>query len=334
MKKGRIEFFTLTSAALQGNRLSDPATREVAVYLPNEYEHQSQKRYGVIYLLASHGRTNYYYTGWNQWEERIQERLDRLISDGVMPPTIVVLPDCWTRLGGSQYLDSPIGAYRTYLIDEIIPAVDAQYRTIAERDGRAVCGHSSGGYGAITLAMTRADIFSAVGARAPDMYWEYSIMPLLAQLPQQLEKWGGFEAFIEAVPTIHPKRADFWAAVHTVMQCMIYGANPDNPLGFDSPIDLETGALLPEVWARWLTFDPVRMIDLPQNQEALRSMKKIFLEVGQFDEYHLQTGARIFHRKLAELNVEHDYEEFPDGHGGTSYRFDVMLPRLANAIAG
>lgn len=332
LKNGRIEQFSLTSQALQDNRLGDPATREVVVYVPAGYDDDAARHYGVIYLLPSHGRTSHYYTSWNQWDERIQDRLDRLMSTGVMEPVLVVLPDCWTRLGGSQFLDSPIGNYRSYLVNEIIPAIDARYRTISDRNGRAVCGHSSGGYGAITLAMTLPDVFSAVGARAPDMYWEYAVMPMMAELPAQLEKWGGFAAFIDAVPTIHPKRRDFWGAIHTVMQCMIYGANPKSPFGFDSPIDLETGAMIPEVWAQWLTYDPVRMVEVQEHQMALRSMNRIFLDVGTFDEYHLRTGARLFHQKLTELAISHHYEEFLDGHNSTSYRFDVMLPILADAI--
>lgn len=332
MKNGRIEQFALHSAALQNNRLGDAATRDVTVYLPSEYDTDSTRRYGAIYLLASHGRTSHYYTSWNQWDERIQDRLDRLIREGAMPPVVVVLPDCWTRLGGSQYLDSPIGNYRSYVVDEIIPAIDRRYRTIADRAGRAVCGHSSGGYGAIALAMTQPDVFGAVAARAPDMYWEYAVLPALAQLSPQLDKWGGFEKFIEAIPSTKSKRGDFWVLLHTVMQCMIYGANPDTPLGFDAPIDLETGAILPDVWERWLTFDPIRMLDVPAHQEALRTMRQIFLEVGTFDEYYLRTGARLFHKKLIQLDIPHQYDEFADGHNSTSYRFDVMLPRMADAI--
>lgn len=330
--QGHIEEFLLESDALAGNRLGDPATRTVTVYLPAAYEQETSRTFSTIYLLPSHGRTSFYYTSWNQWNETIQDRLDRLIAQGDMPPTIMVIPDCWTRFGGSCYLDSPIGNYRTHLIDEILPAVESRYRIHAEPANRAVCGHSSGGYGAITIGMTQPDVFAAIGARAPDMYWEYSVMPMLARLPQLMEKWGGFAAFIDAIPTIHPKRSDFWIAIHVLMQCMAFAPNPNSLIGFDPPIDTQTGALLPDVWERWLAFDPVRMIDSPQHQDALHSLQQIFLDVGTFDEYHLQTGARIFHQKLLQHNITHHYEEFPDGHSSTSYRFDVMLPILAKAI--
>ncbi len=86
------------------------------------------------------------------WAEPIDRRLDRLIAQGAMPKTICVLPDCMTRLGGSQYTDSSAtGPYETYIIEELVPFVDASLRTKPGRDHRGVTGKSSGGYGALRL---------------------------------------------------------------------------------------------------------------------------------------------------------------------------------------
>lgn len=329
METGRIEYHSIESNALYGNRLNDPYQREVAVYLPPDYD-SSDRQYPTLYLLSSHGRTSYYYLGWNQWDEPIQDRLNRLILSGQMPSVIVVLPDCWTRLGGSQFLDSAMGNYATYLTKEIVPFVDQHFRTLPAY--RGICGHSSGGYGAIFHAMKNPHLFNAVGCRAADMYWEYTALPALARLHQYLAKWEGFEKFIAEIPTLKPKGGSFWEAIHAVMLCIAYGTNSDALLGFDSVIDMETGALIPEIWERWLQFDPVRMIDQAAYQAALRQMKVVFVEVGSYDEYQLQVGARIFHQKLTKFGIPHLYEEFPDGHGSTSYRYDVMLPILAKAL--
>lgn len=331
MHTGTLDHFELDSTVLRGNRLDDPHLRDVIVYIPAAT--YGAGPFPTVYMLPSHGRTNAYYVAWNQWDERLQDRLDRLIADGHMSPCIVVLPDCWTRLGGSQYLDSAIGNYASYVTSEVIPVIDARYPTLAKRDHRAVVGHSSGGYGAITLAMKYPDVFGAVAARAPDMYWEYTALPAVAQLPLQLAKWGGFAQFIEDIPTIRPKKGDFWQAIHTVMQCMAYGTNLEQPLGFDSPIDLETGALIESVWQRWLAFDPVRMIEQAAHQTALQSMRLLYLEAGSYDAYLLQIGARIFAQKLQQLNIAHEYHEFPDGHSSTSYRYDISLPKIVAAIS-
>ena len=334
MQIGHVEYITIESEALKDNRLHDPHVRQLAVYLPPGYNDAQNKKsyYPSLYLLSSHGRTSHYYLSWQQWDENIQERLNRLISSHAMPPVIVVMPDCWTRVGGSQFLDSAIGNYATYLTEEIIPTVDKTFRTQSQREHRGVFGHSSGGYGALVHAMQNPDLFGGVASRAPDLYWEYTALPNIAHLPGQMAKWGGFEEFITGIPTIKPKRSDFWKAIHTLMQCMAYAPNPDSSLGFDSPIDPETGALISEVWERWLQHDPVRMIDNEAYQNALRQMKVLFLEVGSYDEYQLQVGARIFHKKLEDYQIVHQYEEFPDGHSSTSYRYDLSLPILAAAL--
>lgn len=332
--RGRIETLTVNSQALRNNRLNDPHQRQLPVYLPPGYDDDPDRRYPTIILLPAHGRTGIYYLNWNQYSETMDARLDRLITSDQMPPVIVALPDFWTRFGGSQFVDSAVGHYATYLTEEIIPAVDKHFRTLPDRAHRAVMGHSSGGYGALYHAMHNPDLFGAVAARAPDAYFEYSSLPMLARFHQQVEKYGGLAAFIEQIPDIHPKKGSFWEAIHTAMYSMAYGTNPDAPLGFDPPIDLETGALVPAVWERWLAFDPVRMIEKPAHQDALRSMQAIFLEVGQFDEYQLHVGARLLHRRLEALDIAHRYEEFPDGHSSTSYRYDVALPVVAQAISG
>src|SRR5512132_3163366 len=84
------------------------------------------------------------------------ETADAVFARGEAPPVIVVYIDAWTALGGSQYVDSPgTGRYHTYLCEEIVPWVDAHYRTIPDRDHRAISGKSSGGYGAMITPMLR-----------------------------------------------------------------------------------------------------------------------------------------------------------------------------------
>ena len=327
----RTEIITIESQALRGNRLNDPHMRELTVYLPPGYN-DSDKSYPVIYFLPAHARNHYYYVNWNQYDETLPQRLDRLITNGVMPSVIVALPDFWTRFGGAQFMDSPIGNYETYFLNEILPAVDTHFRTLPSREHRGLIGHSSGGYGALRLGMLHPDLFGAISAKAPDAYWEFTALGSLSRLHGQISKYGGFAEFIEQIPTIHPKRGGFWEAIHTVMYSMAYAPNPSQPLGFDLPINMETGALIENVWEKWLQFDPLRMIESSDCQAALQTLSYIFLEVGSFDEYNLAVGARLLHRRWQELNILHEYEEFPDGHSSTSYRFDVSIPKLAKAI--
>jgi hypothetical protein len=140
------------------------------------------------------------------------------------------------------------------------------------------------------------------------------------------------DSFIRDIPAIRPKAGAFWDLIMTVCWSAAFGDNPDAPHGFDLPIDPQTGALNDEVWARWLAHDPIRALDVEANRDALRQMKLIFIDAGQYDEYQLQIGARLLHHKLESLGITHRYEEYPDGHRGTHYRYDVSLPRLVEAL--
>ncbi len=329
----RVEQPILTSAALRDNRLGDPHVRPVPVYLPPGYDDDPTRRYPALYLLSSHGNTGPSLLNWQPWDENIQQQLDRLIADGSLPPVIVVLPDMWTRFGSSQFVNSEgIGRYEDYLVGEIVPFVDARYRTLPDRDHRGVLGRSSGGYGAIVQAMRNPDTFGAAACHSGDLYWEFTCLPHLAKTHQQLAQFGGLDAFINDIPTIRPKGGAFWELIMSICWAAAFGSNPDAPHGFDLPVDPQTGALVPDVWARWLDHDPVRMVERDAYAAALRRMRALVIDVGEYDEYQLQVGARLLHRKLDARDIAHVYAEFPDGHRGTRYRFDFSLPLLAEAL--
>ena len=110
------------------------------------------------------------------------ELADDLFAAGEAPPCVVVWVDCWTSLGGSQFLDSPgTGRYHTYLCDEVVPWVDARYRTLAAREHRGIAGKSSGGYGAMVTPMLRPDLFGGLATHAGDALFE-ALLP--ARVPR------------------------------------------------------------------------------------------------------------------------------------------------------
>ena len=130
----RVEQPVLNSAILAGNRPGDAVARSVPVYLPPGYDDDPARRYPVIVMLTGYSGTGPFLLNLRAWDESLPQQLDRLIGGGQMLPAIVVMPDCWTRYGGSQYLNSSaLGNYEDYLIQEVIPFVDRQYRTLAGR---------------------------------------------------------------------------------------------------------------------------------------------------------------------------------------------------------
>jgi S-formylglutathione hydrolase FrmB len=333
VSSSRIEQPVLESRVLQDNPAGDPHVRHVTVYLPLGHDDLPDQRYPSVYLLSSHGHTGSSLMNWRPWDVTIKDQLDALYEEGQIGPMIVVLPDMWTRYGGSQYINSAgMGRYEDYLIDEVVPLVDRNYRTIPNRDHRGILGRSSGGFGAITQAMHHPEVFGAFACHSGDLYWEYLCLPALSRMHQRLDRFGGLDAFIQEIPTLRPKDGAFWDLIMTICWSAAFGDNPEAPYGFDLPIDADTGALDEGVWARWLAHDPVRKLDHPAYADALRQMKLAFIDAGQFDEYQLQIGARVLHHKLTVLDIPHIYEEYPDGHRHTHYRYEASFPRLYEAL--
>ncbi|MBI5650966.1 MAG: esterase [Chloroflexi bacterium] len=330
MSTGTIIFETITSDVLRDNPLGDPFVRRVPIYLPPGYA-ASDARYPTVYMLSGFTGRGTMQLNDSMWEENLAQRLDRLIASGAIRPLIVVMPDCLTRLGGSQYLNSSaVGRYEDHVAQELVAFTDNQYRTIAHRDARAVVGKSSGGYGALILAMRHPDVFGLLASHSGDLYFEYCYKQDIIGALRGLKKFGGLEKFLAHVKTIRPRDRDYRETLNTVAMAACYSPNPNAPHGFDLPIDLETGELRAEVWARWLEWDPVQLVD--KHLDALRSLRLIYLDAGLRDEFNLQYGARIFAKRLKERGINFVHEEFDDGHFDIQYRYDVSLKAISGAI--
>src|SRR4030095_9150432 len=157
----RLSVERLESRILRSNPIRDPFVRDLPVYLPPSY-YTSSTEYPVVLCLAGFSGSAWSWFNFQAWLPTMDERMDSLIASGV-PEMILVFPDGFTRYGGSQYLDSPaVGDYASYLTEEVVPFVDQMYRTKKDRRFRGIMGKSSGGFGAITMAMNRPDLFSAV----------------------------------------------------------------------------------------------------------------------------------------------------------------------------
>lgn len=336
--ESKIIFETITSQLLHDNPLGDPNTRRVPVYLPPGYD-DGEARYPVVYLLAGFTGRGTFMLNDSAFDENIQERIDRLIADGQVQPMILVMPDCFTRYGGSQYLNSSAtGRYEDHLVEELVPFIDRRYRTRAEPGYRAIAGKSSGGYGALVQAMRHPDIFGALACHSGDMYFEYCYKPdfvkfLNAADRNEIDSDEGLLEFLaDFSPKMHPKPPNFFDLLHIPAMSACYSPNPDAPCGFDLPLEFQTGLLRSNVWQRWLAQDPITMLAEEKHIEALRQMKLIYLDCGNRDEYALHFGARIFSQRLTELNVPHHHQEFDGGHRHTQFRYDVSLQAISEAF--
>jgi S-formylglutathione hydrolase FrmB len=327
----------LESRALEDNPCGDPARREVVVVLPRSVSSRGAAardggpRFPTVIVLAGYAGSGPMLLNRRAWLPSFPEQLDRLRRSGAIGDLIAVLPDAMTIYGGSQYLNSPAtGRYRDLITEELIPWVDQRFPTLAERAHRAVVGKSSGGYGALTLAMERPDIFGAVACHSGDMYFEYCYRNDFPKLLAQLDRHGSLEKFLEAFLAAPKKSSDQVLAMNLVAMAAAYSPNLEKPWRVDLPVKAATGEIDEAVWARWLAHDPVNLVE--SRAEALRSLRLLYLDCGSRDQFQLQYGLRILRQKLERLGVPHQAEEFDDDHSDTGYRYQVSLPKVWEAI--
>jgi S-formylglutathione hydrolase FrmB len=329
---GRVVVERFHSAVLAGNAAGDPAARRIPIYLPPSYDDGGGRRYPVLYVLTGFTGRGRMLLNDNPWSEPLDDRMDRLIGGGACGEMILVMPDCFTRYGGSQYLNSSAtGRYEDHLVGELVPWVDQRYRTLAGRDHRGVCGKSSGGYGALEQGMRHPEVFAAVACHSGDMLFDYCYRGDVPKFCTTVQQAGGVAAWLAAFEAKRQKKQEDFVALNILGMAAAYSPDPATPpFGIALPCDLETGAFRDDVWRRWLEHDP--LTELERHGDALRSLRLLYLDCGTKDDFHLHHGARAFTRRLGELGIGHEYQEFDDGHTNVSYRYDVSLPRLARAL--
>ncbi|MEU4395728.1 alpha/beta hydrolase-fold protein [Kribbella sp. NPDC023855] len=338
--RGRFDQAVIDSVLLRGNPLGDPHQRPLLVYLPPGYDEDRGRRYPVIYVTPGYSGHAGMWFNRTPFRQPFPELVDALFTGDDVPPAIVVFADGWTAYGGSQFLDSPgTGRYHSYLCDEIVPWVDARYRTLADRDHRALAGKSTGGYCAMVTSMLRPDLFGALASHAGDALFDVGYRAELIRRSRLLrDLYDGsyvrfladFRARSAARSVIRPADLEL---IEVYAYASAYSADEDGTVRI--PFD-DTGAMVPAIWDRWLAWDPVVMAGQPVYSEALRSLRAIWIDAGDKDEYYLDLGATAFRRALATAGVPDDrihFELFDGGHGGIDYRYPLALTWLLERIA-
>jgi hypothetical protein len=323
------------SELLEGNPLGDPARRPLYVYRPPGVEPGQDKALPSIYMLQGFTGQLDAWLSRSAFEPNFIERLDDLFASGECPPALIVLVDAWTSRGGSQFLNSTsTGPYQDYLCEEVVPFVDLHYPTQADRDHRALSGKSSGGYGAMVVAMLRPDVFGGLASHAGDALFECCYLPSFPGVARQLRDQfeGSFQVFHQRLaerPNFDFGR--FGGPLEVYGYACAYSPDPERPGEALLPFELETGRLVDVVWEQWLGHDPVRLA--PRCADALRSMRRIYLDAGRSDEWHLDLGAQAVSDQLSRLGVAHSLELFDGGHGGITYRYPGAIRELVLALS-
>jgi S-formylglutathione hydrolase FrmB len=307
--KGAFEKIRVFGPSLDGNLEGDDPTRDVFVYLPPSYADEPTRRYPVVYFL--HGYTAHAedYVGFLA----VPDSADTFVSNGGQE-MIVVMPDAFTVYSGSMYSNSlTTGDWEGFVARDLVGYIDANYRTLPNRNSRGLSGHSMGGYGTIRIGMKHPETFGALYAMSSCclMNQAPSQAQVEAQLAQPANSGGGFANAAKA-------QAAAWAP------------NPDNPpLYFDWPY--KDGELQPLVQAKWIANSPLVMVD--QYVPSLKSYSGgIAIDVGDMDT--LGADNTRLNAALNRLGVDHGFEVYGGDHmNRVNQRFlENVLPFFSETL--
>ena len=301
--EGAIRYLKINSAALEGNLLGDPAEQEVAVYVPPGYDESRDKRYPVLYLLHGIGGG---FTDWTRhWD--IRGAMDAVVRS-TQQPFIVVMPNGGNRLGGGFYLDSPVsGKWETYLLTELVPRIERDFRTTAMR---GIAGHSMGGFGALRLAMRHPEIFSSVYAMSP------CCLDLAEDIGHGNQSWKkalGFTSPADLVKSL--QEGDFYPVAIYALASAISPNPAKPPFYVDLPVRNVNGELMPDdaTYELWRTSLPFAQI--PAHRANLLRLRAIAIDYGTSDQFaHILTTTPEFSRELARLRIPHRLDVYAGDH--------------------
>ena len=330
---GRIDELVIDSELLRDNPLGDPHQRPLWVYTPPGYDDEPDRRYPAVYVLQGYTGHVAMWRNRTPYRQPFPETADALFAAGDAPPCIVVYVDAWTAYGGSQFVDSPgTGRYHSYLCDEVVQFVDERYRTKAAAAHRGVSGKSSGGFGAMITPMLRPDLFGGLATHAGDSLYEYCYLGEFAKAARTLrdDYEGSYDKFWADFGSRPAFTKDSDGGLVMTYGCSAaFSADDDGTVQL--PFDVETGALVPDRWQRWLDWDPVRMV--PQYADALRGLTAIYIDAGKRDDWYLDLGAAAFRSELAKIGVTDVFFELFDAtHMGIDYRYPIGLRYLAERL--
>ena len=301
----QLEVLTFTSAKLRGNPLGDPITRRVAIFKPDAVKDAPL----VVYLPGWGGSSeDAIAEGKNAWFGRV---VDELVAMG-MPFRIAVV-DGRSRYGGSQFLNSSAtGDYADFVSEEIVPML-----TKGSDQTCIIAGHSSGGYGALMLAISHHEKFPAVVALSPDSDFEITHKPLVEDASVRAVTRAELDAAMSPA-----KPAQIPASLFLGL-CANYAPIAGKPGRFEWLYD-ERGQWRAEAWARWIALDPLTVVR--KNPEAFVKTQRVYLDGAEHDEFGANIGARKIHEAIREKVPRSTFSESPGHHS------DRLAERLIRGL--
>lgn len=323
---GVIHTVEVPAPSLKGNLLGDTAARATSIYLPPSYSKEKRRHYPVLYLLHGFGADNTAFIAGRYQDLDIRVSMDGLIRSGKVVEMIVVTPSTRNGHDGSFYANSPVsGNWEDFIIHDLVGYVDSHYRTLANRENRAVAGHSVGGFGALRLGMRHPEIFSALYAMSP-----YGIGIDSAPTPGTARSWAA------AMSVTDPSRirAAGFGADLVIAETSVF--SPDTarpPLYVDFPFWMKGTRLIPDsaVFVRWNV--PLR--EVSRYAGNLKRMRVGF-DAGRSDAFNrIPPDVATLDSSLTALGVPHFAELYDGNHGNRIHaRLEqVVLPFISASFS-
>src|SRR5580658_10663732 len=307
--KGTVQRIEVHGKSLEGNLEGDSPDRDVTIYLPPGYDANRNQRYPVVYLLHGYLFTDQYWTGTGvsipgaaMPGANVPASMDNLIARGEAKPMIVVMPNAYSKYGGSMYSSSvTTGDWETYVAEDLVAYMDTHYRTIPDRLSRGLAGHSMGGYGAIRIGMKRPDVFSSL--------YILSACCLSARMVVRPEAMAASEAIRTREDAEKAGQGRGFGPSTNLAFAAAWSPNPDNPpLYLDLPV--KDGKVRPEIVAKWAANAPLAMID--QYIPSLKVYHAIAIDVGTKD--NLLASNKELEQVMTRFAVAHTYQEYEGDH--------------------
>lgn len=329
-----IEWLELDGKSIKGFPLSGNTKRKFPVYLPPQ-SNKSQE-IPVLYFLAAWGnRAHKYLSSDSVFGVDLESQFDLAITQGDLPPCVLVFPEMSTPWGSSQFINSPsLGNYQDYLCNEVVPFVESTLQLMGGAKSRAVLGHSSGGFGALHACFDRPEIFPFACSASGDSFFEVSLLPLVSPALLEIQRAGSVESFLKDFLE-HPNPGSLgYSKMMTMMLLSLapcYAPRPNQPpLYGEIFFDLKTGRLNQTVWKEYLNWDPVHRIQ--KLEDAASSIKFILLDAGLQDEFSAQWGHRQIHEELLKKKIPSEISEFSGKHSGHNWRFLERVRKLISKM--
>ena len=325
---GVLERFSLNSDSLI-NRLGDPTEREILVHIPKQGFDAMirEEKLPVVVYLAPYTSSGLGRAGWKSFSETLPQRFERICNEGGKP-AILVLVDSFTSLGGNQFVDSPIlGNWAKWLSEDLQEELSNRYPV---NGTWKLIGKSSGGYGALMLPMLYPKKWTDISCHSGDCGFDLMFKPLLPETLTRVKKSGGIDRFLREVKSGKKiSGSDFHSLMMLAMAASYAPSEPSegSEYGIELPVDYHTAELDENAWKEWLRFDPLENVE--ELVKAYSNLNSVYIDVGIWDQYHIQYGLRRLHKSLIEQGIEkvtdYTYEEFEGTHSGIEDRLDITL---------